>query len=86
MPYTTYKSNSESMSLLIDVLLAIKRCYQNLSLRYQGHNESISRYEWQLHKCNLNELDVLFKFDEWNSCKRGQGLPDMNVFLQIVNQ
>jgi hypothetical protein len=37
--------NSESMSLLIDVLLAINRCYQNLSLRYQGHKESISRYE-----------------------------------------
>ena len=31
------RRNSESMSLLIDVLLAIKRCYQNLSLRYQVH-------------------------------------------------
>ena len=40
----------------------------------------------QLQKFNPNELDVLFKFDEWNSCKRGQRLPDMNVILQIVNQ
>ena len=39
------RPNSEGMSLLIDVLQAIKRCYQNLSLRYQGHKESISRYE-----------------------------------------
>ena len=39
------RRNSESMSLLIDVLLAIKKCYQNLSLCYQGHKESISRYE-----------------------------------------
>jgi len=58
------RRNSESMSLLIDVLLAIKRCYQNLSLRYQGYKdkESISRYEYQPdYQVHLEE--VLFVFE-----------------------
>ena len=39
-----------------------------------------------MHKFNPNELDVLFKFHERNSCIRGQGLPDIHVMLQIVKQ
>ena len=54
--------NSERVSLLIDVLLAMKRCYQNMSLRYQGNKESISRYEYKPgYQVRLEE--VLFVFE-----------------------